>query len=209
MRVDPPQLQRAIEQAHRQSAASSAAHRQSAVFALLVDREQGLDRPKARQEQTNLLLIRRADRGDPWSNHIAFPGGHLAPTDADALEAAYRETLEEVGIRPEAITDLGDLGHFETATEQVDLHVFVGLWDGAGPLRVDPVEVAQVIEAPLGWLLGEHRRQGFAGRSVDQLGDALVYPLADTAVWGVTARIMHHLLELIGTLTQPEARDLG
>lgn len=209
MRVDPPQLQRAIEQADRQTTASSAAYRRSAVFALLVDREQTIDRPKVRQGQTNLLLIRRADRGDPWSNHIAFPGGHLAPTDADALEAAYRETLEEVGIRPGAITNLGDLGHFETATEQVDLHVFVGLWDGAGPLRVNPVEVAQVIEAPLGWLLREHRRQGFAGRSIDELGDALVYPLADATVWGVTARIMHYLLELIGTLTPLEARDLG
>lgn len=198
MLIDPLELQRAIELAPRPDAPSGPAHRRSAVFILLANRE-----------RTNLLLIRRADRGDPWSNHIAFPGGHIAASDANALEAAYRETFEEVGIGPQAIAQLGDLGHFQTGTHRVDLHAFVGLWDGAGPLRPDPVEVAQVIEVPLGWLLSEHCSLGFALRGAEELGQELVYSLPETVIWGVTARIIHHLLGLVSTLTAVETPNRG
>jgi 8-oxo-dGTP pyrophosphatase MutT (NUDIX family) len=156
------------------------------VFALLADRE-----------QTNLLLIRRADRGDAWSSHIAFPGGHLEPVDAGPLEAAYRETYEELGIRRDAITRLGDLGHFETGNARVDVHAFVGLWSTAEPLQPNPVEVAQTIEVPLAWLLQQHEQLGFTSTPAEDLGKWLAYPLADTEIWGVTARIVHFLLELI------------
>ena len=47
----------------------------------------------------SLLLVRRSEReGDPWSGHMALPGGHAHPEDADLLHTARRETLEEVGV---------------------------------------------------------------------------------------------------------------
>ena len=47
-----------------------------------------------------VLLIRRAERaGDPWSGHMALPGGRQEPADADLVETAIRETFEEVGLR--------------------------------------------------------------------------------------------------------------
>ena len=46
-----------------------------------------------------ILLIRRAERtGDPWSGHIALPGGRREPADPDLVATAIRETGEEVGI---------------------------------------------------------------------------------------------------------------
>lgn len=46
-----------------------------------------------------LLLIRRAEReGDPWSGHMALPGGREQAEDAGPAHTAARETHEEVGI---------------------------------------------------------------------------------------------------------------
>lgn len=46
-----------------------------------------------------LLLIKRTVfPGDPWSGHMALPGGRQEPHDTDALATAVRETEEEVSI---------------------------------------------------------------------------------------------------------------
>ena len=48
---------------------------------------------------TELLFIERAQReGDPWSGHMAFPGGRVEPVDPGTRAAALRETHEEVGL---------------------------------------------------------------------------------------------------------------
>lgn len=46
-----------------------------------------------------LLLIERVDReGDPWSGHIALPGGMRGSEDSTLSETVRRETLEEVDL---------------------------------------------------------------------------------------------------------------
>ncbi len=46
-----------------------------------------------------LLLIKRSEReDDPWSGHVALPGGRFDPTDATLQDTAVRETREETGI---------------------------------------------------------------------------------------------------------------
>ncbi|NNL85157.1 MAG: NUDIX domain-containing protein, partial [Myxococcales bacterium] len=48
---------------------------------------------------TEVLFIERARHpDDPWSGHMALPGGRLDPVDASLRAAAERETREEVGV---------------------------------------------------------------------------------------------------------------
>ncbi|MEP6687797.1 MAG: NUDIX domain-containing protein, partial [Gemmatimonadales bacterium] len=57
-----------------------------------------------------VLLIRRADRaGDPWSGHMALPGGRREETDPDLVATAVRETFEEVGLSLAPADLLGSL----------------------------------------------------------------------------------------------------
>ncbi|MCB9556643.1 MAG: CoA pyrophosphatase [Deltaproteobacteria bacterium] len=46
-----------------------------------------------------LLFIQRAEHPeDPWSGHMAFPGGRLEASDRDPRHGAARETREEIGL---------------------------------------------------------------------------------------------------------------
>ncbi len=166
------------------------------MFALFVDRA-----------ETHLLLIRRAEQPtDPWSGQIAMPGGHVEVGDANSTEAAYRETAEEVGIGKESIQLLGDLGIFATQIREVTVSVFVGLWDGIAKPLPNQAEVANIFEVPVGQLLGHHFGEGFHDRSPEELGRGLEYPSDNGTIWGVTARILYHLLDLIGPPPQPDKR---
>src|SRR5690606_32908963 len=50
-------------------------------------------------EPLELLLIKRATvLSDPWSAHMAFPGGKHQPEDGSLFETAARETHEELGV---------------------------------------------------------------------------------------------------------------
>ena len=64
---------------------------QAAVAAIL--------RPNVGIAGYDILFIRRAEyEGDPWSGHMALPGGRVDPQDRDEEAAAIREVHEEVGI---------------------------------------------------------------------------------------------------------------
>tara|TARA_X000000368_G_C22947558_1_gene675109 strand:- start:80 stop:697 length:618 start_codon:yes stop_codon:yes gene_type:complete len=49
--------------------------------------------------ESEVLLIQRAkNENDPWSGHMAFPGGRYQNSDESILNTAVRETLEEIGF---------------------------------------------------------------------------------------------------------------
>jgi 8-oxo-dGTP pyrophosphatase MutT (NUDIX family) len=62
--------------------------------------------------EPELLMIKRAEaEGDPWSGHIACPGGRMEPGDHDLAVTAVRETLEETGV--DVARDGRLLGHLD------------------------------------------------------------------------------------------------
>ena len=62
------------------------------------------------RDEADMLFIKRAVKaGDPWSGHMAFPGGHRDPRDATLRDAAIRETAEEIGLDISAAAVLGEL----------------------------------------------------------------------------------------------------
>src|SRR5262249_22107668 len=122
----------------------------------------------------SILLVRRAEReGDPWSGHMALPGGHADPGDADLLHTARRETLEEVGIdltRAELLGRLDDVSPLRAAEIVVRPFVF---WSAAAPGITLSSELAEALWVPLD-ALAEGRLRGT--RDVEVRGTRLHVP---------------------------------
>ncbi len=144
-----------------------------------------------------LAIQKSVTEGYPWSNQVALPGGHLDAEDASPLEGAFRELEEEVNISRNQVRLLGSLGHFQTINQR-DIEVFTGLWNGLGPVRHDPTEIARVLEIPLQCLISTHLAREYHNRTPDL--DELRYPFEDVEIWGATARILHHFIELVHPL---------
>ena len=144
-----------------------------------------------------ILAIRKADsEGYPWRNQVALPGGHLDAEDASPLEGAFRELKEEMGISRDQVEYLGSMGHFQTINHR-DIEVLTGLWKAARPVRHDPAEISRILKIPLRVLVQAHNTKNFHGRIPDI--DELRYPFEDVVIWGATARILHHFIELFQT----------
>lgn len=183
-------LRRTFENRPARAAERSPEHREAAV-ALIV-------RPQKRLE---LLLIRRAElHGDPWSGHVALPGGRRDPHDADLLETAVRETQEEVGIPLRRLgTFIGALDEVGPASPRLPPIViapFILAVPPQTPAQPQPREVQAALWVPIDAL----REATAASEIVVDLPDArrafpsLVYE--DYVIWGLTLRILEQFLEL-------------
>jgi 8-oxo-dGTP pyrophosphatase MutT (NUDIX family) len=155
-------------------------------------------------EPDSVLVIRRAHReGDPWSGHMALPGGRREPGDDDLVDTAVRETSEEVGVRLPRTALLGVLDDVNPRTRTlppiaVRPHVFRLV--RRPDLTLNP-EVAAATWLPLRDL----RDQWQPAVQVEVAGTprstpAFVTPVG--VVWGMTERILRDLLD---RFDQPDA----
>ena len=146
-------------------------------------------------ENPHILAIQKTDtEGYPWRNQVALPGGHIDPEDASAVDAGFRELQEELDIPRDRVDYVGSLGHFQTINHK-DIQAFVGLWDGQGTIRHNPEEISRTLKIPLETLVDIHIREGYHGHLPDVY--TLLYPYDDVTIWGVTAKILHHFIEVL------------
>jgi len=142
-----------------------------------------------------LLFIQKADvEGYPWRNQMAFPGGHVDEKDSSTRETALRELEEEMGIGAKDVDVMGSLGHFQTINNK-DIEAFTGVWNKKGKITFDPGEISRVLPISFAYLTRLHKEKGYAGRRPNAM--ELNYPYEDVMIWGVTAKILHHLIEVI------------
>jgi 8-oxo-dGTP pyrophosphatase MutT (NUDIX family) len=159
--------------------------RQACVFLLIFER---LGTPL-------ILMIQKTDTdGYPWRNQVALPGGHVDPEDAGPLDACFRELKEELDISRDQVTFTGTLGHYQTIRNH-NIEAFSGIWNKNGTIVHKADEISRVLEIPVSDLMAVHLARGFHGYIPDVY--ELQYPVQDVTIWGVTARILHHFLEML------------
>jgi len=151
---------------------------------------------------TRVLFIRRAEHpNDPWSGHMAFPGGRKDPTDPDDLATAKRETFEEVGLDLDRQAIL--LGRLDdiTATARgriVDMVIapFVFSVETATPI-VPTAEVVSTVWAPIQPLFnGDFQVTHWVDLPEGRTG-LPAWDIDGNIVWGLTFRMLTTLLSLV------------
>jgi 8-oxo-dGTP pyrophosphatase MutT (NUDIX family) len=145
-----------------------------------------------------LLLIRRAERtGDPWSGHIALPGGRRELQDPDLLATSIRETAEEVGVAlsPEELAGaLEDVVPRTPVLPPIAVRPFVFMRDSR-PATLLNQEVTSATWVPLSHLLRPDTHHLVRLDVAGQSRMVLAYELSDGIVWGMTERILTQLLK--------------
>jgi 8-oxo-dGTP pyrophosphatase MutT (NUDIX family) len=151
-----------------------------------------------------ILFIERAtDTRDPWSGHLAFPGGKVEPGE-QARRAAERETQEEIGLDLAAERYLGRMSDIIGANLPVRVSCFAY---GIVTADVQPImnpEVRDVFWVRLSDILRPDLHQtatvGFSGTSLKV--PAIVMPQSGKPVlWGLTYRLVMQFLEIIRVRT--------
>ena len=153
-----------------------------------------------------VLFIERAEHpNDPWSGHMAFPGGRVDPGDAGPRAAAERETLEEVGLSLEGAERLGQLDDLEgrQAGRPAGLAIsgFVYHLPETPELELNH-EVREVLWISLRELQAGERHVDFRFPSYPEAmppypGIVVGHPVRHV-VWGLTYRFLEVFFEIVG-----------
>ena len=153
---------------------------------------------------TQILFIERAEHpSDPWSGHMAFPGGRVDPGDATPRHAAERETREEVGLDLATAELLGRLDDVEGAPPGFNSLV-VSAFVYHLERRVAPTlnyEVRDALWVPIATLLDSTHHVPFfwprEQREMHYPGIVIGQPERHV-VWGLTYRFLELFFTALG-----------
>jgi len=147
-------------------------------------------------DKTHILFTEKAHNIGYHSDQVSFPGGSIEKNET-ALEAALRETKEEIGIEKDA---LDILGRFHDDSVPVTGYIVTPY---AAFLRIKPefklqsAEVTDIFTVPFEFFLNE---SNYKSQSILLRGNKLMfdgYKYMDHIIWGLTCRFIRSLVEII------------
>ena len=156
----------------------------AAVLVPIIQRADGL----------SILLTERQKHLNSHGGQISFPGGKVEKSDCSPLDAALRETQEEVGISRDYVDVLGYCDDYQTVTGYRIVPV-VGLLKPGFELIADASEVAEIFEVPFEFLMNadNHRKDSLVWQGKERHYFAM--PYQTHYIWGATAGILKNLHE--------------
>jgi peroxisomal coenzyme A diphosphatase NUDT7 len=147
---------------------------------------------------------------------ICFPGGRIDPQDIDEKSAAIRETIEELGISRESLSEVYPLD-FMISPFGMMIYPFAAIIKEPEKIQPNPAEVGEIFTVPLTYFIendpdiyhihfkvepeenfpfdlivgGEN--YNWRTRALDEI----FYRYEEKAIWGLTAKILSHFIEII------------
>ena len=149
-----------------------------------------------------ILFIKRTHHTtDPWAGHMAFPGGRVEPDDTSALQAARRETLEEVGIDLERAAELlGQLDDVQARARGTVMPMaitpFVFHLPGEVLTRCND-EVEETLWVPVATLLDPASATTVPYELHAQHYDLPGFGVSGQVIWGLTYQMLFGLFNVL------------
>jgi len=145
-----------------------------------------------------LFVKRRSSENDPWSGQVALPGGRWEHGDRDLIDTARRELGEEVGLSlGEEVVLLGAMRDISPANmPTLTVRPFVGFLERWREVRPGP-ELAAAFWTPIASL---RRRVCRVCTRRKRVFDAQAFVFDNEVIWGMTARILRELFEILEPL---------
>ncbi|NYE04547.1 8-oxo-dGTP pyrophosphatase MutT (NUDIX family) [Bacillus niacini] len=177
-----------------------------AVMVPLIEKEDGIH---VLFEVRSLQLRRQP-------GEICFPGGRIDPQDLDEKSAAIRETMEELGINRENLTEVYPLD-FMISPFGMMIYPFAAMMKNPEEIQPNPAEVGEIFTVPLTYFMENNpdiynihfkvepeenfpfdlivggENYNWRTRALDEY----FYLYEEKAIWGLTAKILSHFIEIV------------
>jgi peroxisomal coenzyme A diphosphatase NUDT7 len=147
---------------------------------------------------------------------ICFPGGRIDAVDKDEKSAAIRETAEELGIDNKNIINVFPLD-FMISPFGMMIYPYVGLISNPENIQPNPTEVGEIFTVPLSYFINTEPKIYHVNFKVEPeenfpfnlvIGgenynwrtraiDEYFYIYEEKVIWGLTATILAHFIELL------------
>jgi len=145
--------------------------------------------------QHQIILIERQDYDGKHSGQMSFPGGKKEANDKNELDAALRETHEEIGIPREQIKVLGKLSDVFIPVSNFLVHPFIGYLENKPEFILDKREVKNIVHFEISELLKEENRiiTDVSVGNGTTFKNVPAFFIKDKVIWGATALMLNEL----------------
>lgn len=143
-----------------------------------------------------VVLTQRTEHLSSHPGQVSFPGGRTDEGDPSPVHTALRESEEEIGLPPSAVTVLGALGTLLMPSGYCVTPI-VGLIADDTPLTPSPREVAHIFHVPLLLALNVSSFERVRVRMPEGEREFLEMHYDGYRIWGATASILYHLAQEI------------
>jgi len=153
--------------------------------------------PSETNETHIILILRRTYKG-VHSAQVGFPGGKIEPEDDSLMEAALRETEEEVGVSRNVVTVLKELTEIYIPPSNFFVQPFLGLTNTTPIFIPQDDEVEALIEVPLSLFMDDKTlvTKKITTSYATNI-DVPAFLLNGHVVWGATAMMLSEVRELL------------
>ena len=147
-------------------------------------------------DNIHFFLTLRTETVDHHKGQISFPGG--VQEHNETLEhTALRETMEEIGIKPESISMIGKLTPLFIPVTGFEIFPFIGWSDNKPVTKAQDKEVKKIIVASISDLIDEQNHKIKKTKIRNIPVSMPYYDLNGETVWGATSMILSEFKTII------------